>query len=105
MFIVLAGVVVAISLFASEPAAIGDLVDANDTQTTATKPLVVCDRDEASRRAFKRQYGSVSYVTAKDVIDSRGDGQAWATPRCITPSEFVKLRKLTDLSYAQVASR
>jgi hypothetical protein len=66
---------------------------------------VVCDRDEASRRAFKRQYGSVSYVTAKDVIDSRGDGQAWATPRCITPSEFVKLRKMTDLGYAQVASR
>jgi hypothetical protein len=105
MSIVLAGVVVAISLFASEPAAIGDLVDANDTQTTATKALVVCERDEASRRAFKRQYGSVSYVTAKEVIDSRGDGEAWATPRCITPSEFVKLRKLTDLSYAQVASR
>lgn len=105
MSIVLAGAIVALSLFASEPAAIGDLVDASATRTTATKPLVVCNRDEASRRAFKRQYGSVSFVTAQEVIDSRGDGQAWATPRCITPAEFVKLRKLTDLGYAQVASR
>ncbi len=105
MSIILAGAVVALSLLASEPAAIGDLVDASAVQTTAAKPLVVCNRDEASRRAFKRQYGSVSYVTAREVIDSRGDGQAWATPRCITPSEFVKLRKLTDLGYAQVASR
>lgn len=105
MSIVLAGVVVAISLFASEPAAIGDLVDASAIQTTATKPLVVCNRDEASRRAFKRQYGSVSFVTAQDVIDGRGDGQAWAAPRCITPAEFVKLRRMTDLGYAQVANR
>ena len=47
----------------------------------------------------------MSYVTAQEVIDSRGDGQAWAAPRCITPSEFVKLRKMTDLGYAQIASR
>lgn len=105
MSIVLAGAVAALSLFASEPAAIGDLADASAVQTTASKPLVVCNRDEASRRAFKRQYGSVSFVTARDVVNSRGDGQTWATPRCITPSEFVKLRKLTDLGYAQVASR
>ncbi len=105
MSIVLAGAIVALSLLASEPAAIGDLVDASATQATAAKPLVVCNRDEASRRAFRRQYGSVEFVTARDVVDSRGDGQAWATPRCITPAEFVKLRRMTDLGYAQVASR
>ena len=104
MSIALTGIVVAISLLASEPAATGDLVDAAATQSAA-KPLVVCDRDEASRRAFKRQFGRVEFVTAQGVIDGRGDGQRWDTPRCITPAEFTKLRRMTDLGYAQVANR
>jgi hypothetical protein len=98
----------AMALFASQPAATGDLVNASDTVASAgaAKPLVVCERDDSSKRAFKRLYGKAVYVSAREVIDSRSDGQRWATPRCITPAEFAKLQKMTDdLSYAQIASR
>ena len=52
-----------------------------------------------------RQFGRVEFVTAQGVINGRGDGQRWDTPRCITPAEFTKLRRMTDLGYAQVANR
>lgn len=108
MSILISGMAAAMVLFASQPAATGDLANASDTggRASAAKPLVVCDRDDASKRAFKRLYGKVVYVTAQDVIDGRSDGQRWETPRCITPAEFSRLQKMTDdLSYAKVASR
>lgn len=101
MSIVLAGLIV-ISVLGGEPAATGQSVDASDVQSAAAKPLVVCDRDEASRRAFRRQFGRVEFVTAQGVLDGRGDGQRWETPRCITPVEFAKLRRLTGIDYAQI---
>ncbi|MBI1405832.1 MAG: hypothetical protein GC145_06875 [Caulobacter sp.] len=60
----------------------------------ASKELVVCNRDEASRRAFKREYGEVRYVSAQDVVDSRGAAAAWDTPRCITPTEYQRLESM-----------
>jgi len=64
--------------------------------------LLICARDEASRRAFKRQYGKVRYVSAQDVVDSRAAGETWSTPRCITPSEFSRLEKMVgEVSWAR----
>lgn len=58
--------------------------------------LYICGRDEASKRAFKRQHGEVTFVSAKAVLASRTDGARWAAPRCITGAEFRRLQSLSD---------
>ncbi|HYE46332.1 MAG TPA: hypothetical protein VEA44_11240 [Caulobacter sp.] len=62
----------------------------------AGRELYICARDEASRRAFKRRFGEVVFVSAREVVDSRTDGSAWAVPRCITQKEYLRLEKLTS---------
>lgn len=56
----------------------------------SSRQLYICARDEASRRAFKRQHGQVVFVSAKEAADGRG----WDTPRCITAAEY---RRLTSM--------
>lgn len=60
----------------------------------AGRELYICAKDEASRRAFKREHGEVIFVSAREVVDSRTDGTAWAAPRCITQKEYNRLGKL-----------
>ncbi|MBX3479907.1 MAG: hypothetical protein KF842_05875 [Caulobacter sp.] len=64
------------------------------TAPRAARELVVCNRDEASRRAFKREYGEVRYVSAQDVVDSRDSATSWDAPRCITPTEYQRLESM-----------
>ncbi|MCF8503981.1 MAG: hypothetical protein K9G59_03635 [Caulobacter sp.] len=107
MILISAGLLAAAVLFASEPAQIaGDAAEAGAANAVGTKPLMVCARDDASKRAFKREYGRAIYVSAEDVMASRGDGERWSAPRCITPTEFARLRRLMgDLKAIRVASR
>jgi hypothetical protein len=56
----------------------------------ASRELYICARDEASRRAFKRQHGQVIFVSAKEAAEGKG----WDTPRCITATEY---RRLTSM--------
>ncbi|WGM37639.1 hypothetical protein [Caulobacter sp. NIBR1757] len=58
-----------------------------DLKPRAGRELYVCARDEASRRAFKREHGQVIFVSAKEAADSKG----WDTPRCITAGEYRRL--------------
>ena len=58
-----------------------------DLKPRAGRDLYVCARDDASRRACKREHGQVIFVSAKEAATSRG----WDTPRCITASEYRRL--------------
>ena len=60
----------------------------------ASRELVVCNRDQASRRAFKREYGEVKFVSAQDVVDGRAKDADWSAPRCITPTEYNRLESM-----------
>lgn len=78
--------------------------DASPVQTTeraasaqaGPRLLYVCERTDAARRSFKRQFGRVEYVSAQAVLLSRVSGERWDTPRCITPAELGRLRRMTD---------
>ena len=61
-----------------------------DLAPRAGRELFVCARDEASRRAFRREHGQVIFVSAKEAASSKG----WDTPRCITATEY---RRLTSM--------
>ena len=87
------GALAAMALFASEPAAASNAVNTSAAESSA-KPLLVCERDDASKRAMQRQYGKAVYVTAREVIEGRGDGQRWDAPRCISPAEYARLQKM-----------
>jgi|GEM_PF-2406032 len=60
----------------------------------ASRELVVCNRDQASRRAFKREYGEVKFVSARDVVDGQASTTDWSAPRCITPTEYNRLESM-----------
>jgi hypothetical protein len=78
------------------------VVRAETGAPAARQALLICNRDEASRRAYKRQYGKARYVSAQDVVDSRAAGETWSTPRCITPAEFSRLEKMVgEVSWAK----
>ena len=62
----------------------------NLEQPRASRDLYVCARDEASRRAFKREHGQVIFVSAREAAASKG----WDTPRCITATEYKRLTAL-----------
>lgn len=62
----------------------------SDTGARASRELYVCTRDDASRRAFKREHGQVIFVSAKEAASSRG----WDAPRCITAAEYKRLTAL-----------
>lgn len=71
-----------------------------------SRPLYVCERTDAARRSFKRQFGRAEYVSAQAVLLSRESGERWETPRCITPAELGRLRRMTgQVTFAEGARR
>jgi hypothetical protein len=71
------------------PNAQGAAKDAVVTTAAPGKTLYVCEDTAMTRRAFARQFGQVEFVTADAV---RADGQAWASPKCITSVEARRLK-------------
>jgi hypothetical protein len=71
---------------------------AGETQTAdardGARVVYVCDSSTMTRRAFTREFGSNEFVTAEAVAAARG--QAWAAPKCITPTEARRLKQLTN---------
>lgn len=55
----------------------------------ASKILYICEDSAEVRRAFAREYGAVSFVTADEV---RADGETWSAPKCITSVEARRLK-------------
>lgn len=96
MFTVFAGFAAAVALSASGSSA--DLAQAKvfASQSPSAKMLYVCERDAVSKRTFKRLHGEVKFVTAKSLLDRRGDNDQWSAPRCITGSELRRLEASTS---------
>lgn len=109
MAITLAALALSAAL-AGAPPAVADIGVASDVaaSSAAANPrmLLVCGRDDASLRAFKRKYGRAVFVTAQEAVDAQADGQRWSAPRCITATEFARLQRMTTaLTYADASSR
>ena len=91
MLTVFAGFAAAVALSAGSAGT--EVVQAKSlaSQSPAAKTLYVCERDAASKRTFKRLHGEVRFVTAKSLLERRGDGDQWTAPRCITGAELRRL--------------
>ena len=95
---------------AGAPPAVADIGVASDAVATSAaaspRMLMICGRDDASLRSFKRKYGRAVFVTAQEAVDAQADGQRWSAPRCITAVEFTRLQRMTSaLTYADASSR
>lgn len=54
------------------------------------RTLYVCDASDLTRRSFTRQHGAMEFVKADKAAQK---GQAWSAPRCMTSSEYYRLRQ------------
>lgn len=59
----------------------------------ASRPVMICADDDATRRAFADAYGQVRFVTAEDIRAAASAGVGWSTPRCITEAELNRYRE------------
>ncbi len=93
-----AGLAVGMVLSAAAPAAAIDQPRSSDLQR-ADRPVLICDTDAATRRAFTREHGAAPvFITAEEALRVRPSDPAWNAPRCMTEREYAKLR---DASVAQ----
>lgn len=81
---------------------------AQQTRTAAEAParaqrvVMLCENDDATRSAFRREHGSAPvFVTADQALQARARGQTWETPRCMTAREHGRLVQ-TLSAYAAV---
>ena len=88
-----AGMAVSTAVSATTPA---------QTRTTRAdqapaRAVLICERDAASRRAFAREYGATPiFITAREAAATRPSEPAWTAPRCMTETEYAKLRDATQ---------
>ena len=63
----------------------------------ARQAVIVCATDAATRRAHQREFGvEPIFVTARETLAARSNGESWSTPRCMTEREYVRLTQLTQ---------
>lgn len=55
------------------------------------RTLYVCDASTMTKRAFVREFGAIEFVKAEAAVSG---GEAWSTPKCITPSEARRLKQM-----------
>jgi hypothetical protein len=66
------------------------------------RAVLICDTDEATRRAFTREHGAPPvFVTAREVLSVRPSDPAWEAPRCMTAREHARYREAAT-TYAAV---
>ena len=96
--LVAAGLAAGLTLSAAAPASAFDQPRPADARR-ADRPVLICDTDAATRRAFTREHGAAPrFITAEEALRVRPSDPAWNAPRCITEREYAKLR---DASVAQ----
>ncbi|MBU1384574.1 MAG: hypothetical protein KKG14_09960 [Alphaproteobacteria bacterium] len=62
-------------------------------EQSSARAVLICDSDDASRRAFAREYGATPvFITAREAVGVRPSEPAWSAPRCMTEVEHAKLR-------------
>lgn len=54
------------------------------------RTLYICDASDLTRRSFERQHGAMQFVKADKAA---AKGEAWNAPRCMTSSEYYRLRR------------
>lgn len=70
--------------------------DSARTIQSSPSALYICENDAASRRAFKREYGAVVYLTAEQALNRTAPKAPKPAAYCITPSEFSRLQGMTS---------
>ena len=68
--------------------------EATSAATKAQRTVYVCDASAMTRRAFTREFGTMEFVKADAVVARR---DAWAAPKCVTPTEARRLKQLASL--------
>lgn len=78
------------------------LASAGEERQRSARPVLICDTDAATRRAFTREHGAAPvFVTAREALSVRTSDPAWSAPRCMTPREHARYRdaaKKTNVS-------
>lgn len=65
--------------------------------TAARQSVMICETDAATRRAYQREHGvQPVFVTAREAIQARRDGETWEAPRCMTEREYARLVATTQ---------
>ncbi len=77
------------------PAGLANAGDNGQSSTrAATRPVMICGTDAATRRAFTREHGAAPiFVTAREALSVRASDPAWSTPRCMTEREHARYRE------------
>lgn len=62
------------------------------TTPVARQSVMMCATDVATRRAYQREHGvQPVFVTAREAVEARRNGEAWSAPRCMTEREYGRL--------------
>jgi len=58
----------------------------------APQAVMICATDVATRRAYQREHGvAPTFVTAREAVEARRNGETWDAPRCMTEREYNRL--------------
>jgi len=91
-------VVIALSIGAAAPAlaeqATSAASRAKDAAARTARTVYVCDASAMTKRAFAREFGSVEFVKAEDVM---AKGVTWSAPKCISANEARRLKQMASL--------
>ena len=70
---------------------------ASPASAGARQSVRICETDAATRRAYQRDHGvQPIFVTAREAIQARRDGETWDAPRCMTEREHGRYVQLTQ---------
>lgn len=86
-----------LGLTASAAFAAPETRPASPAPASARQSVMICETDAATRRAYQREHGvQPVFVTAREAIQARRDGEAWDAPRCMTEREYARLVATTQ---------
>lgn len=62
--------------------------------------VYICDRDDLTRADFERRHGRMEFVKA--TVVRSGTQENWSSPRCISESEYRRLRRMNRAERAPI---
>ena len=74
------------------------LAETSKPQRAESQQIVmICATDAATRRAYQREFGvQPVFVSARETLNARSNGETWSTPRCMTAREYARLNQLAE---------
>lgn len=64
------------------------------TDARADRGVLICARDDDSRRAFRREYGEAPIFLTADQALRAAKTEVWSAPRCMTAQEHARYQRL-----------